>query len=204
MYCSLLRPDLMCYASQLSKVMSRPSAANGVCSESVAVSAWTYDHVITYRPVDCDGFAERDSSLCSFSGSDWARAIDSMRSYGCHLIMMEGGAVSWKSSSHKSVMLSTTAAEYYEASESCRQIAFIRSIMEDIYKCNLDHTPLLVDTRAAMCMSNQYHEGCNVTRTRILEYFKRQQTDLSIKDSEGCLPLFHLCFQELQINCLLP
>jgi hypothetical protein len=28
MYCSLLRPDLMYYASQLSKVMSRPKAAH--------------------------------------------------------------------------------------------------------------------------------------------------------------------------------
>jgi len=104
MYCSLLRPDVMCYASQLSKVMSRPSAANGACTESVTVSAWTYDHVSLTGLSICDGFEVRDSSLFSFSGSDWARAIDTRRSYGCHLIMTEGGAVSWKSSSHKSVM----------------------------------------------------------------------------------------------------
>jgi len=105
MYCSLLRPDLMCYASQLSKVMGRPSAANmGGARKVLQCLHGTYDHVITYRPVDCDGFEERGCSLFSFSGSDWARAIDTRRSYGCHLIMTEGGAVSWKSSSHKSVM----------------------------------------------------------------------------------------------------
>jgi hypothetical protein len=121
MYCSLLRPDLMCYASQLSKVMIRPSAANMGRARTVSQCLHgTYDRLITYRPVDCDGFEERDCSLFSFSDSDWARAIDTRRSYAYQLIMMEGGAVSCKSCSHKSVMLYTTAAKYYEASEDCR------------------------------------------------------------------------------------
>ena len=50
-------------------------------------------------------------------------------------------------------MLSTAAAEYYEGSEACREVAFIRSIMEDFYQCNMDPTPLLIDNQAAICMS---------------------------------------------------
>jgi hypothetical protein len=68
-------------------------------------------------------------------------------------LMLAGGAISWRSRSHKSVVLSTAAAEYYEGSEACREVAFIRSIMEDFNECNLDPTPLLIDNQAAICMS---------------------------------------------------
>jgi hypothetical protein len=67
--------------------------------------------------------------------------------------MLGGGAISWRSRSHNSVMLSTAAAEYYKASEACREVAFIRSIMKDFYKSKLAPIPLLIDNQAAICMS---------------------------------------------------
>ena len=158
MYCSLLRPDLMYYASQLSKFMSRPTAMHmGLVRKVLQYLHGTYDNVITYRPVGCDNFEEKDCSFLSFSDSDWACAIDTRRSHGCHVLMLAGGAISWRSRSHKSVMLSTAAAEYYEGSEACREVAFIRSIMEDLFKYKLDPTPLLIDNQAAICMSKLPH-----------------------------------------------
>ena len=154
MYCSLLRPDIMYYASQLSKVMSRPTTAHmGLARKVLQYLHGTYDNIITYRPVGCDGFEDRDFSLISFSDSDWACALDTRRSHGCHVLMLAGGAISWRSRSHKSVMLSTAAAEYYEGSEACREVAFIRSIMEDFYQCNMNPTPMFIDNQAAICMS---------------------------------------------------
>ena len=50
-------------------------------------------------------------------------------------------------------MLSTAATEYYKASEACREVAFIRSIVEDFYKSKLAPSPLLIDNQAAICMS---------------------------------------------------
>jgi hypothetical protein len=98
MYCSLLRPDIMYYASQLSKVMSRPTAAHmGLARKVLQYLHGTYDNVITYRPVGCDGFEEKDCSFFSFSDSDWACALDKRRSHGCHVLMLAGGAISWRS-----------------------------------------------------------------------------------------------------------
>ena len=52
-------------------------------------------------------------------------------------------------------MLSSASAEYYEASEACREIAFIRSILSDFYAIErLAPTPLLIDNRAAIAMGN--------------------------------------------------
>jgi len=115
LHCSLLRPDLMYYASQLRKVMSRPIAAHmGLTRKVLQYPHGTCDNVITYRPTGCDGFEERDCSFLSFSDADLACAIDTNRSHGSHVLMLGGGAISWRSRSHKSVMLSTAVkvAEY--------------------------------------------------------------------------------------------
>ena len=61
--------------------------------------------------------------------------------HGCYALMYAGAAVSCRSMSHKSVMLSTAAAEYHEASEAFREIAFIRRILADI--CQPDRSELI-------------------------------------------------------------
>ena len=67
--------------------------------------------------------------------------------------MLAGAAISCRSRSHKSVMLSTAAAEYYEASEACREIAYIRGILEDFYEVEkLEPTPLYIDNEACIAM----------------------------------------------------
>ena len=71
-------------------------------------------------------------------------------------MLLAGDAVSWRSRSHKSVMLSSAAAEYYEASEACREIAFVRGILSDFYGKDevepLEPTPLMIDNQAAIAM----------------------------------------------------
>jgi len=53
-------------------------------------------------------------------------------------------------------MLSSAAAEYYEASEACREIAFVRGILSDFYGKDevepLEPTPLMIDNQAAIAM----------------------------------------------------
>jgi hypothetical protein len=58
-------------------------------------------------------------------------------------------------------MLSSAAAEYYEASEACREIAFIRGILSDFCGKNesdpLSPTPLMIDKQAAIAMGQIIH-----------------------------------------------
>ena len=59
----------------------------------------------------------------------------------------------WRSKSQKSVMPSTAVTKYYQASEACREIAFVRGILEDFYGGALILTPLFIDNEAAITMS---------------------------------------------------
>ena len=153
LYASLLRPDIMYHASQLSKVMSWPSAEHMALARNVIQYLHgTMEETITYRPAGVDGYNEADVGFFAFSDSDWACALDTRRSHGSYVLMMGGAAITWRSRSHKSVMLSTAAAEYYEASEACREIAFIRSILKDFYGTQDTPTPLFIDNSAAISM----------------------------------------------------
>ena len=45
-------------------------------------------------------------------------------------------------------------SEYYEASESCRELAYIRGILEDFYGEPLPPTPLYINNAACISMGN--------------------------------------------------
>ena len=59
--------------------------------------------------------------------------------------MLAGGCIAHRSKAHKSVMLSSAAAEYYEASEGCRELIYVRGILEDFYGQPLPPTPMYIN-----------------------------------------------------------
>ena len=49
-------------------------------------------------------------------------------------------------------MISSAAAEYYEASEGCRELIYIRGILEDFYGEPLPPNPIYIDNAACIAM----------------------------------------------------
>ena len=71
--------------------------------------------------------------------------------------MLPVAAVSWRSRSHKSVILSPAAAKYYEASEVCRERALARGIRDHVYDSGpLAPTPLYMDNHAGGAMGQMH------------------------------------------------
>jgi len=64
--------------------------------------------------------------------------------------MFAGAAIAHRSKLHKSVMLSSAAAEYYEASEGCREVAYIHGILKDFYSAECPSTPTYIDNQACI------------------------------------------------------
>ena len=155
-YAALLRPDLMYSVSQICRVMSCPNEENIAQARNVIkYMIGSMDEKLTFRPTDpSDPYGDYNCNLMMFSDSDWATSVDTRRSHGSYVIMMAGAAIAHRSKSHKSVMLSSAAAEYYEASESCRELAYIRGILEDFYGEPLPPTPLYIDNAACISMGN--------------------------------------------------
>ena len=141
---------------QICKVMSCPNAENIAQARNVIkYMIGSMDEKLTLRPTDTsDPYGDYNYNLMMFSDSDWATSVDTRRSHGCYIVMLAGAAIAHRRKAHKSVMLSSAAAEYYEASESCRELAYIRGILEDFYGVQLPPTPLYIDNAACISMGN--------------------------------------------------
>jgi hypothetical protein len=122
-YAALIRPELSYYASQICRVMSMPNEENLRRAQNILKYALgSLDEKITFRPADAnDPLGDFNYGLMAFSDSDWATSVDTRRSHGCYIIMLSGGCIAHRRKDHKSVMLSSAAAEYYEASEGREQ-----------------------------------------------------------------------------------
>ena len=150
-YAAQLRPELMCSVSQLSRMMSCLTQENLSLIKYIIRSL---DLKITYRPDDPnDPLSETNDELMMFTDSDWATSVDTRCSHGCYVIMFAGAAIAHRSKSHKSVMLSSAAAKYYEASEGCRELAYIRGILKDFYGAECPSTPTYIDNQACIAMA---------------------------------------------------
>ena len=154
-YASQLRPELMFSVSQLSRVMSCPTQENlALARQVIKYIIGSLDLKITYRPDNPnDPMSETNNELMMFTDSDWATSVDTRCSHGCYILMFAGAAIAHRSKAHKSVMLSSAAAEYYEASEGCRELVYVRGILKDFYGVDCPPTPTYIDNQACIAMA---------------------------------------------------
>jgi hypothetical protein len=135
-YAALMRPELAFYASQICRVMNCPTSENLALAQNILMHMiGSLDERLTFRPTDlkADIHDDVNTEIMLFTDSDWATCLETQRSHGRYVLMFAGACISHSSKAHKSVMLSSAAAEYYEASEGCREVAYIRGILEDFY-----------------------------------------------------------------------
>ena len=128
-YAALIRPELSYYASQICRVMSMPNEENLHIAQNILKYALgSLDEKITFRPADAnDPLGDFNYGLMAFTDSDWATSVDTRRSHGCYIIMLAGGCIAHRSKAHKSVMLSSTAAEANPSNRKggCENVTFL-------------------------------------------------------------------------------
>jgi hypothetical protein len=124
---NMRRPDLAWSNSQLSKYVQYPGQAHMDAAVHVLRSLrGTYDRAILYQQVDTLA-----DTLWGWVDSDLAADVDSRRSHTGYLIMLNGGAVSWKSRRQDCVSLFTCEAEYVAASQCGQEVYYMREILRD-------------------------------------------------------------------------
>ncbi len=153
-YAVLISSELSYYASQICRVMSMSNEENLLISQNILKYVFgSLDEKITFRPTDAnDPLGDFNYGLIAFSDSDWATNVDTRLSHGCYIIMISGGYIAHRSKDHKSVMLSSASAEYYETSEGCREFIYIHGILEDFYGQPLPSTTMYIDNTTCFTM----------------------------------------------------
>ncbi|GKB17538.1 retrotransposon protein, putative, ty1-copia subclass, partial [Tanacetum coccineum] len=102
----------------------------------------------------------KDSSiaLTAFADADHAGCQDTRRSTSGSMQLLGDRLVSWSSKRQKSVVISTTEAEYIALSDCCAQILWMRSQLTD-YGFGFNKIPMYCDNKSAiaLCCNNVQH-----------------------------------------------
>ena len=146
---NMTRPDLAWSYSELSKYVQYPGKAHmDAALHVLRYLRGTYDQAILYQHVD-----ELADTLWGWVDSDWAADVDSRRSHTGYIIMLNGGAVSWKSRRQDCVSLSTSEAEYVAASQCGQEVFYMREILRDFGYTQIAPTRIYEDNLACVAMS---------------------------------------------------
>ena len=151
------RPDISHAYSELSKYVQRPGEKHMEAAEHcLKYLSGTYgkpDSYLSYKASADERDGQKRNRLWGWVDADFAADLETRRSHTGYLLMLNGGAVSWKSTKQKSVSLSTAESEWYAASEAGKEILYLRFILADFGFGQEGPTDLYEDSRAVICMA---------------------------------------------------
>ena len=80
---------------------------------------------------------EKREKVYGYSDASYAQDKDDRKSTGGYTFLMNGGAISWKSSKQKSVAMSSCEAEYVALSEAAKEAMWLISLTMNVKKNKL-------------------------------------------------------------------
>jgi len=94
----------------------------------------------------------------AYADSDWASDVDDRKSCSGNVIMLAGGPISWESKKQKSVTLSTMEAEYMSLSEVCKEIVYLRRLLQHMKftTCVTGATEVYCDNQSAIELNKNH------------------------------------------------
>lgn len=94
-----------------------------------------------------------NAGLIAYSDSDWAEDRDDRHSTTGFIYLMAGGAISWASRRQPTISLSSTEAEYKVASDTCRQMMWLRTFGKELGDDIDSPTPLCCDNQGSIFLA---------------------------------------------------
>lgn len=96
---------------------------------------------------------ESDSDVLeAFCDADYAGDEETRRSTTGYVILFGNGPVAWCSRRQPIVALSSTEAEYIAAAECCKEVLYLKSLIEELTGCVLK-TNLYIDNQSAISLA---------------------------------------------------
>lgn len=163
------RPDIAYAVGVASRKLDYPSSEDIIKVKRILrYLRGTLDWGLIYK-------RKSDAKLRCYSDSDHGGDLETGRSTSGMICTYAGGIISWKSNRQASVAISSTEAEVVAASETAREIIWLRRLFESI-----EHTKykpvLYVDNESAIKLARNppYEYHSRTKHIRIREFFIRE------------------------------
>lgn len=137
------RPDISAAVNILCRHCSRPRKEDLVAAKRIMRYLQGTRKFALY-------FSLGDGNLIAYSDADWGGDTADRKSTSGTLLQLAGSSILWKSSKQKSVALSTTEAEYLAISEVCKNVIWIRAMLQDFDVDMSQATPIHEDNQGAI------------------------------------------------------
>src|SRR5271169_1504954 len=141
------RPDIMCTVGQLSQFNSDPSSKHLLAANRVLrYLKGTLTLGIKYRkpPVKLTGLTD----------ADWAGDVNTRRSTTGYVVMLNNGAIAWRSKRQVTVALSTTEAEYMALAEATKELKWMWQFLTELGQGpGEEATVLCTDNQGAIALT---------------------------------------------------
>ncbi|KAI3710140.1 hypothetical protein L2E82_39914 [Cichorium intybus] len=121
------RPDVSCALSMTSRYQQNPGEAHWTAVKNILkYLRRTKDMFLVY------GGLEESLKVNGYTDASFQTDRDDSRSQSGYVFILNGGAVSWKSSKQEVIAQSTTESEYVAASEAAQEAVWMRKFIEDL------------------------------------------------------------------------
>ncbi|KAD2805345.1 hypothetical protein E3N88_38722 [Mikania micrantha] len=121
------RPDVSCALSMTSRYQQIPGNSHWMAVKSILKYLRNTKYMFLIY-----GSGEEELVVKGYTDASFQTDRDDSRSQSGYVFIMNGGAVSWKSSKQDVVALSTTESEYIAASLAAQEAAWIRKFIADL------------------------------------------------------------------------
>jgi hypothetical protein len=165
------RPDITFSVNYLARKMSKPSQQDYLFSKKVL------RYLNGTRNLKLTFMKER-RELIGYSDASYAEDKFDRKSTGGYLFMMNGGAISWKSSKQKIVTLSSCEAEYVALSDAAKEAIWLRSLAKNIKK-NLKDQPIIIyeDNQSTMKLAKNLIQSDKSKHIDVRHHFIREKVN---------------------------
>jgi len=166
------RPDIMCAVGNLSQFLNGPSSKHLLAAKRVLRYLRGKSSLgITYRPPPL--------RLTGYSDADWAGDVNTRRSTTGYVVMLNNGAIAWRSQRQPTVALSTMEAEYMALTEATKELKWIRTLLAELGYTNgksEDQTPtdLYSDNQSAIALAKNPVSHARAKHIDLRHHFVRE------------------------------
>ena len=117
--------------------------------------------------------------LEGISDSEFAGDRDTRTSVFGYIMYFCGAPVSWKSKSGRSVLLSSTEAEYFASSEAAKELMFMFNLLEGMNEHKDINLPMIlrIDNTGAIYLANNHSTGQRTKHIDIRVHYLRELID---------------------------
>ena len=135
-YLVYMRTDIWYTASVLSQVICEPNHLHTV----------TVKHILRYS---LRYTSSRGIWLHGFTSSDWMGSVVDRKSTSGYCFSLGSTMISWSSRKQSSVAQSTAEAEYIAASTASRETVWLRKLLSNLFRTELEPTVIHCKIKAA-------------------------------------------------------